>query len=193
MPLSPYHQQYANQSDEEIAEKAQEKLTELEEILGQVAFTSTSDPVKIAVLGCGDKRLVEHHRRIFAEVLKKDVEINTFDITIDHLKGEENVFQHDCTLPLPNSPYDIVFSHVLLKFIPTDKQYDLLKNSYNVLSPGGLAIHVIDADDIGVHPDEAEEGMNIVPLDLWKGMLADKQIEHIEVLVKYGVAFILKK
>ena len=119
MTLSIYHQKYVEQNDDEIQHKADAKEQELASIFQEVSLNTDSDPVRLAVLGCGDKRFVAHHKRIFENVLKRNVEVTTFDITIDHLAGESNVFQHDCTLPLRNPPYDITYAHVLLKFIET--------------------------------------------------------------------------
>ena len=98
-------------------------------------------------MGCGDKRFVKGHKLIFEKVFEKHVMIKTFDIGIDHLMGENDAYQHDCTLPLPFGPYDITFAHVLLRFISKEKQWTLVKNSYDSLKNGGIAIHVLDPED----------------------------------------------
>jgi SAM-dependent methyltransferase len=193
MTLSTYHQKYKKQSDEEIHRKADTKEQELASIFQEVSLNTESDPVRLAVLGCGDRRLVAHHKRIFENVLKKNVEVTTFDITIDHLAGESNVFQHDCTLPLPNAPYDITYAHVLLKFIETEKQFDLLKNSFDTLKPGGVAIHVFDKEEIEAKGPKLPSDLWAVPLDKWKQKLMELGIEYKEIPVKYGLALVLLK
>jgi len=123
--------------------------------------------------------------------LKRNVEVTTFDITIDHLAGEPNVFQHDCTLPLPNPPYDITFAHVLLKFIETEKQLDLLKNSFDALKSGGVAIHVFDEEEVKATNPKLPHDLWAVPLEKWKQKLTELGIEYKEIPLKYGPALVL--
>lgn len=92
MALSEYHQKYNNQSDEEILNKVKEKDAELETIFNAVLLQTESSVVRVAVLGCGDKRFVEAHKKLFEKFTRKPVKLITFDITIEHLEGEENVF-----------------------------------------------------------------------------------------------------
>lgn len=92
MALSAYHQKYANQLDAEIQSRADEKRQELSVIFGQAQLNTTGESVRIAVIGCGDKRFIKHHKEIIESFIKKPVEIITFDITIDHLAGEEKLF-----------------------------------------------------------------------------------------------------
>ena len=191
MALSAYHQKYANYSDDEIKKRTDAKEQELVAIFQEVQLNTDSDPVRLAVLGCGDKRFVAHHKRIFELVLKRNVEVTTFDITIDHLAGESNVFQHDCTLSLPNPPYDITYAHVLLKFIEAEKQFDLLKNSFDALKPGGIAIHVLDKEDYETTSPKLPDGLWTVPLEKWKEELTTLGIEYKEIPVKYGLALVL--
>ncbi len=191
MSLSIYHQKYANQSDEEIRRKSNAKEQELISIFQEVQLNTNSDPVRLAVLGCGDKRFIPYHKIIFESVLRRNVEVTTFDITIDHLLGESNVFQHDCTSPLPNPPYDITYGHVLLKFIETKKQFDLLKNSFDALKHGGVAIHGFDWEEIKATNLKLHDGLWAVPLEQWKQKLAELEIEYKEIILKYGPAFVL--
>ena len=191
MTLSAYHQKYTDQPDEELKRRADAKEQELTSIFQEVSLSTDSDPVKLAVLGCGDKRFVTHHKRIFETVLKRNVEVTTFDISIDHLAGESNVFQHDCTLPLPNPPYDITFAHVLLKFIETEKQFDLLKNSFDALKSGGVAIHVFDEEEIKATSPKLTDDLWSVPLEKWKQKLTELGIEYKEIPLKYGPALVL--
>ena len=69
MTLSPYHQKYADQPDEELKRRTDAKEQELASIFQEVSLNTDSDPVKLAVLGCGDKRFVALHKRIFEQVL----------------------------------------------------------------------------------------------------------------------------
>jgi len=191
--LSNYHQKYANLPDEEIQNRANEKKQELSLILDQTPLRTADETVKVAVLGCGDKRFIEHHKEIFETLLGKPAEIVTFDITTDHLKGGENVIQHDCTLPLPNGPFDITYAHVLLKFIETEKQWDLIKNSYESLKPGGLAIHVVDREDYETKEPLLPNGQFSVPLERWKSQLTELNIQYKEIPVRYGLALVILK
>lgn len=191
MTLSPYHQKYADLPDDELKRRADAKEQELASIFQEVSLNTDSDPVKLAVLGCGDKRFIAQHKRIFEQVLKRNVEVTTFDITIDHLAGEFNVFQHDCTLPLPNPPYDITYAHVLLKFIETEKQFNLLKNSYDALKSGGVAIHVFDEEEVKAMSPKLPDNLWAVPLEKWKQKLTELDIEYKVIPLKYGPALVL--
>ena len=179
MTISQYHRKYANYSEEEIGKRADVKEMELKQIFERVELKTDSDIVILAVMGSGDKRFVKHHKRIFEKFLGKPVEVNTFDITTDHLDGEKNITKHDCTMPLPDSPYDITYAHVLLKFIEIEKQFDLIINSYDVLKVGGLAIHVFDKSDYETDKTTQEDGYFSVPLEKWKNKLKEKEISFI--------------
>lgn len=192
MVLSNYHKKYSDLPDEEITKRANEKRIELVEIL-RSSLSSDSTPVKIAVLGCGDKRFVKHHKDIFQNLLGKPVELTTFDISVEHLKGEENIIQHDCTFPIPNPPYDITFAHVLLKFIETEKQWDLIKNSIDALKNGGLAIHVLDKEDYETEGTLLPNGQFVVPLKRWKQEVKKIGLDYKEIPVKYGLALVVQK
>lgn len=186
MELSTYHQKFAAQPDTEIDKKVSAKRAELEAIFGALPSTFNHEPIKIAVLGCGDKRFVQKHRELFFSILQKPIELTTFDITTDYLQGENGVTLHDCTLPLPNGPYDITYAHVLLKFIEPTKQMDVLHNSYHALREHGLAIHILDTQDYeGDHP--------LVDLAAYKTLLRDKNIAFKEIPVHYGLALVLYK
>ena len=168
MALSEYHKKYIHKPDGEIAQRVNAKKQELARIFQKVPLKWKQGPLKLAVLGCGDKRFVAQHKKIFRQVLKRAVEVTTFDITVDHLAGESNVFQHDCTLPLPHAPYDITYGHVLLKFIKTEKQFAVLKNSFDALKVGGLAIHVLNTEDYETTSQKLPDGLWSVPLKRWE-------------------------
>ncbi len=191
MALSTYHQKYADQSAEEIQRKVEAKKEELIAIFQETKLQTDSNPVRLAVLGCGDRRFVAQHKIIFEAVIDRSVEVSTFDITIDHLQGESNIFQHDCTLPLPDQPYDITYAHVLLKFIELSKQFDLIKNSYHALKSGGVAIHCFDTEEITASDTKLINGQWAVPLEEYKKQLSELDIEHKEIPIKYGIALVL--
>jgi hypothetical protein len=193
MPLSTYHQNYADHSDEEIKKRAHIKEKELCSIFKHVSLKTSSEPVRVAIMGCGDKRFIGYHKKIFEQVLERMVEITTFDITIEHLLGEPLVFQHDCTLPFPNGFFDITYGHILLKFIETKKQLDVLINSFEALNSGGIAIHVCDWEEIKAPGPKLSDGLWAVPLGRWKDRLTKLGIEYKEVLLEYGLALVLIK
>lgn len=193
MTLSSYHQKYSSYSDAEIQGRVDAKESELESIFEKVSLNTGSEIVRLAVLGSGDKRFVKHHQKIFKKFVGKPVEVTTFDITTDHLIGEENIIQHDCTMPLPNLPYDITYAHVLLKFIETEKQFDLIMNSYNALKNGGIAIHVFNKEDYSTIGMKLPDGYFTVPLEEYENKLKEKEIKFLEIPVKHGLAFVLIK
>lgn len=191
MSPSQYHQRYTGYSEEEIQKRAAEKESEVAQIFEKVRFYMGADPVRLAVLGCGDKRFASYHQKLFEKFLNNPVDMTTFDISVDHLGGIENVIRHDCTLPLPNVPYDITYAHVLLKFIETQKQWDLIMNSYNALAPNGLAIHIFDKSDYETTSTKQTDGYYSVPLERWKRQLNEKGVEFLEIPVKHGKALVL--
>ena len=191
--LSPYHQKYIGQSETEIQKRIDEKKRELSEIFSHTTLETKDSPVQVAVLGCGDKRFISGHKEIFESILARSVEITTFDITINHLLGEKKVFQHDCTLPLPHGPFDITYAHVLLRFVETEKQWDLIQNSFDALNPGGLAIHVLDTEDYETRTPQLPNGLFSVPLKRWEEKLNELGIKYKKIPVTYGLALVLTK
>lgn len=182
--LSEYHKKYKDKSDDELARRLAFKKNELEVIKRAVQPVFNSPILKVAVMGCGDKRFVKGHRDIFSQVFDSPVEITTFDVMIDHLAGKSNVVQHDCTHPLPGGPYDITFAHVLLRFIPKDGQLAVVMNSFNALKPGGIAIHVLD-------PEDYEN--NLVIFEDIKQHLADRKNSYQVVELEIGIALVITK
>lgn len=191
--MDKYHQKFVDQTDTEIQNKLDAKKDELLEIFKKIPFSSSEQTLSLAVLGCGDKRFVKGHKKIFEEVLRKEIEITTFDITIEHLQGEERIVEHDCTLPIPGGPFTFTYAHVLLKFIPTEKQWDLIKNSYEALETGGMAIHVLDKNDYESSEEKLSDEYFAVPLKRWTEKLQERGIKYQEIPVKYGLALVLLK
>ncbi len=190
MELNKYYINYGNLPDDDIARRIFEKENELFSIF-EKAKPEIGNEAKIAILGCADKRLVKGHKIIFEKTLQKPVMIYTFDIDVKHLEGEENIIQHDCTTELSNPPYDIVYSQVLLKFIETSKQWDVIYNSYKALAEGGLAIHILNKGDYDPNSDLG--GYYHVSLDDILKRLDEEKIKHIEIPLKYGMAIVLQK
>ncbi len=177
MTLSTYHQKHADRPEVEIAPRIAAKKAELVHVL-DVLGNSFKPPVRIAVLGCASKQIAFGHIQIFGELFGASVDVITFDITTEHLLGVPNVIKHDCTLPLPGAPFDITYGHVLLKFMPPEKQWQLLLNSYNALKPGGIAIHIMDKNGKVRPTVMMQEGTVDVPLD-----------EHIVKLTQAGIGY----
>lgn len=182
--LKGYHQAYKKKSDMEIQIKADVKKDELKKIFDSINFDVQKKEIKIGVLGCGDRRFLKHHEEIFRDLLRTDVKIFTFDIVIDHFEEEDDVIKHDCTLLLPNTPFDILYSHVLLKFIKKEKQWDVIQNAYDALKQGGAAIHVLDKEDY-----ESDE----VDLEEIENKLNENKITYKKVELKYGVGLVVEK
>lgn len=201
MPLSQYHQKYASEDKERNKRRIEVKKEELEKVFKVVPFKTKNKVVKIAVWGCGEARIAKAHKKIFREVLGQPVRVTTFDISIEHLKGVAGVVKHDCTLPLPNGPYDITYAHVLLKFIPTEKQWGLIKNSYDALAPGGLALHFLDEEDYKTGKKILSDGYFGVTLYRWLKKLKANKIKFKKIPLKIkitkkflrGLAIILMK
>lgn len=178
MALSAYHAKHAARSDEEIRRRAIVKEWELKRIFFEIPFSTSNNLVRVGVLGCANNRFVPYHRDIFQRLLGKPIEMITFDIVIEHLAGEAGVVRHDLTTPLPQAGFDILFGHVLLKFIETEKQLDVLVNSYHALKEGGLAIHVFDAEDVETETTKQADGLWSVPLRRWEKELSGQGIRY---------------
>ncbi len=186
MALSEYHQKFQQQPDEEIQRKIRAKEQELKAIFSKIRFRPTQHPVRIAVLGCGDKRFVPAHKALFEKLLDKPVIVTTLDITTEHLVGQKDIVQHDCTKPIPGGPYNITYAHVLLKFIETEKQWDVIKNSYEAMTGGGVAIHILDKEDCTTKSVKLPSGHYSVPLKRWKQKLEDAGKLVTEIQLKTG-------
>ena len=176
MPEYSY-QKYSERSDEDLANRAAAKDKELEFIFSKIKIPKLDKP-RIIVLGCPDKRMVPAYEALFEKYFGARADLTVIDIEIEHLKGAVNVIEHDATIPFPNPPYNLVYSHVLLKFIETEKQWNVLENSYKALTPGGLAIHIFDSEDIEEKNKLQLDGWFSVPLDRWKDKLKNAGIKY---------------
>lgn len=181
--LDKYHLQYCNKANSELNKRIAEKKKELIIIKSVLDPKFDSKTIDIAVMGCGDLRFIAGHNKIFSEVFDKPVIIKTFDITTAHLIGQSNIYEHDCTLPLPLGPYDITFAHVLLRFIEKTKQWNVVLNSYKALKSNGIAIHILD-------PKDYEN--NLVDLSCIENSLLENKIEYRKLTLDIGIALVLK-
>lgn len=187
--LSEYHQKYAAYSDAEIASRIQAKEIGLRQVIATIGGTVPVVPeVRVMILGCADKRFVVHHWRIFSAIYGKPVRLTTSDVTIEHLAGAEGAIQHDATEPLPGGPYDVIYGDVLVRFIEPAKQFAVLKNSYDALATGGIAIHIFAQEDFdppaGYQP---LPGTHKVDLNALQLELTKAGIFFLEVPLRYDV------
>lgn len=187
--LSEYHQKYQKMSDAELASRIQVKEIGLRQVIATLGGTPPASPeIRALVLGCADKRLIDHHRRISSSIYGKPVKLTTIDITIEHLQGAEGVIQHDATEPLPNGPFDVVYADVLVRFIDPSKQFSVLKNSYDALAPGGMAIHVFASEDFDPPPNyQPLPGTHKVDLNVLQLELTKAGIGYLEVPLRFDV------
>jgi hypothetical protein len=187
--ISEYHARYQSKSDDEIVKRAREKFNELSRVFSAAPLDTTSDPVQVAVMGCGDKRYVVHHKDMFARILARDVDVITFDIEVNHLAGEDNVAEHDCSTPLPGGPYDVTFGHVVLPFLSPDKQLDMISAGFNALKQGGIQIQVLDPMN---YDDKSETlpGLHKVDLDKIRQQARRLGARVIDVDLDIGIAIV---
>ncbi|MBI5655006.1 hypothetical protein HZC53_05150 [Candidatus Uhrbacteria bacterium] len=187
--MDEYHQKYQAMSNAEIASRVEVKEIGLRQVMSSIgAQVPTSPEVRVLVLGCADKRLIGEHQRIFSSIYGKPVKLTTIDVTIEHLAGAEGVIQHDATVPLPGGPYDVIYDDVLVRFIQPDKQFLALKNSYDALAPGGVAIHVFAEEDF--NPPQSYvplPGTYMVDMNALQMMLTSAGIKYLEVPLRYDV------
>ncbi len=176
MALSHYHRNYGKRLSSQ--QRADIKERELRQVFSAVNYTPQLTSLRVAILGCADKCHVEAHQQIFEKLLDRPVELTTFDITTEHLTGEDGVIKHDLTKPILGGPYDIAFGHVLLKFIETGNQWNVLQNSYDVLRSPGIAIHVFDDEDVNADTIKQPDGRYSVPLGKWEQKLTEAGIKH---------------
>jgi hypothetical protein len=181
--LTEYHNKRQTLTDADIAERLLWKETELKQIFSVAKPEFLSEIIKVAVLGCADRRLVPGHKEIFQKLLGKKVDITTFDITLEHLQGAENVVKHDCALPLPGQPYNITYDQLLVKFMPPEKQWEVLMNAYNALASGGIAIHLMYIN--GKARKDTQQFYD-VPLEDFLSKLTSANIPHQKFQVKTG-------
>ena len=160
--------------------RAEVKEKELAFIFEALRFHCEEQTPRVGILGCADVRHIDAHKHIFKKLLQKEIEMTTVDVTIEHLKGEPNVIEHDLALPLPNPPYDILFGHVVLKFLETEKQWDAIQHAYDALRENGIAIFVFDEEDVATAADRQADGLFSVPLARWEKKLTDRDIQFQE-------------
>jgi SAM-dependent methyltransferase len=185
MGISDYHRRQSDLSDTEVQRRGIAKINELETIFQFVSKPKIAgDALRVAVLGCADARYIPIHQQLFKEIFQASIEMVTFDITVEHLNNGRGVIKHDCTLPLPKTPFDVIFAHVLLKFLSAEGQTSLLQNAWDALRSGGVAIIINDAEDLQSRAVDARRLRN---------EMNEKGIPYTEVKVPYGMAWVLTK
>lgn len=147
--LLRHYAEYAGQPDSWVSNMAVTKESIVGHVLAAARFMLPTSPVRVAVLGASDPRYITLHKQIFEKLTGKNVQMNTLDIDTEHLKGGEGALLHDVTVtPFPGSPYSIVFSHELMKFLTAEEQIKTLCNSYTALDSGGIAMHIMHEPSI---------------------------------------------
>lgn len=189
--LSDYHQTYSRKPNSEIEKKLLVKKEELLTIFHEINWENRGD-ISIAVMGCGEKRFIKWHQRIFWEIFPSSAHIDTFDISITHLMWEENVRLHDCTESLPWA-YDITYGHVLLKFIDTADQFSVLLNSVNALKPWWIAIHILDEEEITHDQPKLINGLFSVPIEKYIRDLHAQNINTKIIKLPYGIGLVISR
>ncbi|MFA4955260.1 MAG: hypothetical protein WC641_08200 [Patescibacteria group bacterium] len=185
--LSVYHEVYAKLNDDEIAARANVKELGLRQVIMTLGRPTLPDPrVRVLVLGCADRRLIASHERIFSSLLGKPVDLTTLDVDIEHLQGIAGVIQHDAALPLPVPPYGMIYGDILVRFLEPAKQFAVLKNSWDALAPGGMAIHIFNQEDFDPPKDYAPlPGTYKVDLNALQADLNKSGIEYLEVPLRF--------
>lgn len=148
--LEAHYAEYASQPDEWVENMEATKRSIVEQVLELMKFEAgSSDPVKVVVLGASDKRYIPIHQRVFENAVHRTIQMATLDIDADHLGGEsDKVVLHDVTKPFPDAPYNIIFSHELMKFLTPEEQLQTIYNSYQALAQDGLAMHILHEPSI---------------------------------------------
>ncbi|MBI2579723.1 MAG: hypothetical protein HYW27_02370 [Candidatus Aenigmarchaeota archaeon] len=142
--LKAHYKEYATRPDSRVADRERAKKSIVKYVLQKTGFKANKGPVKIVVLGTSDRRYLAVHRRVFEEILGCKTDVKTFDVDTEHLGGESGTeITHDTTKPFPDAPYDIVFSHELMKFLTEEEQLITIINSYNALGRDGIAMHIL--------------------------------------------------
>lgn len=147
--LKAHYAEYASQPDEWVENMEATKRSIVEQVLELMKFEDSSDSLKVVVLGASDKRYIPIHQRVFENATHRSIQMSTLDADADHLGGESDaVILHDVTNPFPDAPYNIVFSHELMKFLTPEEQLQTIINSYQALAQGGLAMHILHEPSI---------------------------------------------
>ncbi len=140
--LQAHYREYASQPDGWVGNMEKTKLSIVKGVISLSKFTSKKSVLKIAVLGASDKRYIPIHQRVFETVLHKSIDMVTLDVDRAHLGNRKDVLRHDVTKKFLEK-YDIIFSHELMKFLSPGEQFLTMKNSYNALTKGGIAMHIM--------------------------------------------------
>jgi len=174
--LKEHYKEYATRGDDRIQDREKAKKSIVKYVINKVGFKPINNEVKVVVLGASDERYLPVHQRVFEGVLQFPVKMITFDVDTEHLGGTSNtVIKHDATNPFPNIPYDIVFSHELMKFLTSEEQITVIKNSHQALKKNGIAMHILHEPSIKGTP-ELRQWQNRVDPDNLIRQLKDNEI-----------------
>lgn len=149
MPLSKeildrHYAEYASQPDAWVSNMQKTKHSIVVTVLRRTGYKSNSDAPKIAVMGVSDKRYLSIHHNVFTSFFSDRASVTTLDIDTIHLGGEtETEITHDITKPFPKTPFDVVFSHELMKFLSPNEQLEAIQQSFMALQEPGLAMHIL--------------------------------------------------
>lgn len=173
--LQAHYEEYASLSDVWVRNMMDTKRSIVHQVLQMTSY-SKSKTTKVAVLGASDKRYIAIHQQVFQEQLQGAVTVHTLDIDTEHLGGASStVVEHDITKQFPQKPYDIIFSHELMKFLTEDEQLATLKRSHDAIKIGGLAMHVMHEPSI-LGTSELRNWQNRVDPDMLKSQLQSVDI-----------------
>lgn len=92
--------------------------------------------------------MVAMHKDLFSALLGTPVEQTTFDITVAHLEGAEGIVRHDVSEPVPGGPFQLVFADVVVRFLPPERQYRVVRNAWDALAAGGVAAIAFQHQDV---------------------------------------------
>jgi hypothetical protein len=141
----------------------------------------TKEQLMIAVVGVPDRRMISSYAAAFERLLEKPSAIVVFDKITDHLMGMPTVVKHDAVEPFPIKPFNIVYSHDLLRFIKRENQIKVLINSYDSLDQGGLAVHILDEETYATNEERLPDMWYSVNLQDIRKRLSESNIPLIEV------------
>lgn len=186
MVLSEYHQKYLALPNLGVKLDIKKKELELKQALAHLKYKPNvrKKSLRVAILGCADGRFVAMYKKLFKKIFYTPIKLKIFDITTDHLNGLQDVIKHDCTLPLPGGPYDIIYGHILLKFMSREKQWRVLENSYRALSKNGLAFHFLNLKGKSKSTEMLPDTFFKIPLKTFENRLKKKGLGFKEITIR---------
>ena len=178
-PLYDYAR-ISTRSLEEMNLRASLIELELEEVFKNDKPEMTKEQLMIAIVGVPDRRLISTYAASFERLLERPSAIVVFDKITDHLMGMPAVIKHDAVQPFPIKPFNLVYSHDLLRFIKHENQAKVLKNSYDSLDKGGLSVHILDEEVYSTSDERLPDMWYSVDLENLKNELKKSDISLTE-------------